>query len=393
MPSMRAVGRLDDGTMYFAPLRELPRDPDEDLVQCHLCGEWFRFLGSTHLRRTHGWTLAQYREAFQLRESISTCSRAISEKHRQHAKRRVKAGEFGTVHLVAAAAARSSSGDRRLPRWRSLAVNHPELLAELDPSRNRDLDPYAVAAGSQRTLWWRCERGHQWRASVNNRANGSGCPTCAADAGALHLRALARAQTQVSAERSLAVKHPELLTQLHATRNGDLHPAAIGAASKRKLWWRCAACGHEWQATVSNRAIRGTGCPACFRERHSRRLVERYRRTLAERNQRVSAERSLAVKHPELLAELHPTRNGDLDPYTLGAGSHCRLWWRCAHGHEWQTTVNTRSRGCGAPRAPKLASSQASEPRALESDGLPWPRRDGGNSSERRNSWTLGSYP
>ena len=189
-------------------------------------------LGSTHLTRTHGWTLAQYREAFQLRESISTCSRAISEKHRQHAKRRVKAGEFGTVHLVAAAAARSSSGDRRLPRWRSLAVNHPELLTELDPSRSGDLDPYAVAAGSQRALWWRCERGHQWRASVNNRANGSGCPTCAADAGALRLRALARAQTQVSAERSLAVKYPELLTQLHATRNGDLDPAAIGAARR-----------------------------------------------------------------------------------------------------------------------------------------------------------------
>ncbi len=238
------MGRLDDGTPYFAPLRELPRDPDEDLVQCHLCGEWFRFLGSTHLRRTHGWTLARYREAFQLRESISTCSRAISEKHRQHAKRRVKAGEFGTtVHLVAAAAARSSSGDRRLPRWRSLAVNHPGLLAELEPSRNGDLDPYAVAAGSNRTLWWRCEHGHGWRASVNNRVNGSGCPTCAADAGVLHLRALARAQTRVSAERSLAVKYPELLTELHATRNGDLDPAAIGAASKRKLWWRCARVG------------------------------------------------------------------------------------------------------------------------------------------------------
>lgn len=142
---MRPVGRPDDGTTYFAPLRELARDPDEDLVQCHLCGEWFRFLGSSHLRRTHGWTLARYRDAFQLRESISTCPRAISEKHRQHAKRRVEAGEFGTVHLVAAAAGRSSSGDRRLPRWCSLAVNHPELLAELHPNRNGDLDPCADA--------------------------------------------------------------------------------------------------------------------------------------------------------------------------------------------------------------------------------------------------------
>jgi hypothetical protein len=28
------VGRLADGTPYFAPLGELPYDPDEDRVQC-----------------------------------------------------------------------------------------------------------------------------------------------------------------------------------------------------------------------------------------------------------------------------------------------------------------------------------------------------------------------
>ncbi len=244
MPSMRAVGRLDDGTPYFAS------------ATCAASG----FGSGKHPPDANPWldACAVSRGVPASRVDLDVLAGDQREAP-QHAKRRVKAGEFGAMQLVAAAAARSSSGDRRLPRWRSLAVNHPGLLAELEPSRNGDLDPYAVAAGSKRTLWWRCERGHKWRASVNNRANGSGCPTCAADAGALHLRALARAQTQVSAERSLAVKYPELLTQLHATRNGDLDPAAIGAASKRKLWWRCARVGMSGRRRS---AIARFGAPA-----------------------------------------------------------------------------------------------------------------------------------
>jgi hypothetical protein len=47
-----SVPRLEDGTPYFGGLGELAYDPDEDRVQCHLCGEWFRFVGGSHLRRT-----------------------------------------------------------------------------------------------------------------------------------------------------------------------------------------------------------------------------------------------------------------------------------------------------------------------------------------------------
>ena len=81
--------------------------------------------------------------------------------------------------------------------------------------------------------------------------------------------------------------------------------------------------------------------------------MERDTQQLAQRNRQspptVPIERSLGVRRPDLVAELHPTMNGELDPYALGASSHRRLWWRCAAGHEWQTTVNTRSRGCGCP--------------------------------------------
>ena len=103
--------------------------------------------------------------------------------------------------------------------------------------------------------------------------------------------------------------------------------------------------GHQWRATVSSRAIKGTSCRRCFLERHTKQLAQRNR----QRPPTVPIERALGVRRADLVAELHPTMNGELYPYAIGASSHRRLWWRCSAGHEWQTTVNTRSRGCGCP--------------------------------------------
>jgi hypothetical protein len=92
-----------------------------------------------------------------------------------------------------------------------------------------------------------------------------------------------------------------LLGELHPTRNASLSPAAIAAKSNRKLWWRCAACGHVWQATVGSRAD-GHGCPRCYDER---------RRAAGPRE--VPADRSLAALHPELASEWDRERNSRLD--------------------------------------------------------------------------------
>ena len=79
--SARALSqpRLADGTPYVGELGTLAYDPDEDRVQCHLCGGWSRILGGAHLRRSHGWTLAEYRDAFQLPMQLPACSHEFSQ--------------------------------------------------------------------------------------------------------------------------------------------------------------------------------------------------------------------------------------------------------------------------------------------------------------------------
>src|SRR5450755_4829789 len=142
---------------------------------------------------------------------------------------------------------------------RSLAHRAPWLLAELHPTRNPGLDPETLGARSGRRVWWSCGScGHEWRALVFSRSLGDGCPECA------RRRQRERGPRPVPRERSLAVRRPELVAELHPTRNPGIDPAALGAGSGLKAWWRCRLCGHEWAASVTNRT-NGSGCPRCAR--------------------------------------------------------------------------------------------------------------------------------
>jgi len=339
---MRPLGSLEDGTPYYAPLGQLPRDPQEDRVQCHLCGEWYRLVGGTHLSRTHGWTLADYRDAFRLPQQTPTCSPGLSQERRAQTLPRIGDGPFGVP--PPAEAGERGRRTRAVARWRSLAANRPNLVAELHPTRNGELDPYRIGASSTRKLWWLCRAcAHEWRASPAHRSRGRGCPSCARTR-------QGHRQGRVPRQRSLAAKHPELLAELHPTRNGELDPYQLPARSSRKIWWRCGGCGYAWQAVVGNRS-NGSGCPRCGQRERARTLA------------RVPRERSLAVKHPQLVAELHPSRNQDLDPYSLAPGSDRKIWWQCSEcGHAWNAAPKGRTaRGYGCPRCARerRARSQA----------------------------------
>jgi predicted transcriptional regulator len=73
-PGASVIARLADGTPYFGRLGEIAYDAAEDRVQCHLCGGWYRWIGVTHLMRTHAWSLDEYRDAFRLPRLAPTCA-------------------------------------------------------------------------------------------------------------------------------------------------------------------------------------------------------------------------------------------------------------------------------------------------------------------------------
>ena len=193
-----------------------------------------------------------------------------------------------------------------------LTSQFPELAKQWHPARNGTLSPEQVAPGSHRKVWWVCEKGHVWRASVVSRTSaGCGCPVCSG-------------KQVLAGENDLASNFPQIAAEWHPEKNGTLTAAQVTASSNRKVWWRCAK-GHAYAAVVSTRVSRGSGCPYCAG-----------RKALPDFN-------DLATVEPKVAAQWHPTLNGTLTPAQVTYGSRKKVWWQCPEGHVWKAAIYARA--------------------------------------------------
>ncbi len=192
-----------------------------------------------------------------------------------------------------------------------LATTHPALLQEWDDEKNT-LSPLEITAGTTRKIWWRCEKGHQWQATVASRVKGTGCPVCAG-------------KVIVPGENDLNTHFPHIAAQWHPTKNGSLTPENCSPSSNRKVWWRC-PLGHTYQAAVGARTVNGSDCPYCAGKK-----------VLVGFN-------DLASVAPTVAASWHPTLNGTLTPQDVTTGSRRKVWWLCPEGHVWKAVVYSRAR-------------------------------------------------
>ena len=208
------------------------------------------------------------------------------------------------------------AGKKVLIGYNDIATTHPMLAKEWHPTKNGNLKPVGVTAGSNKKVWWKCKDGHEYEATIGSRASGAGCPYCSN-------------QKVLIGFNDIATTHPDLAKQWHPTKNGDLRPTDVVAGSHKEVYWRCEH-GHTWKATVIQRSS-GTKCPICA----NRRILIGFN--------------DLATTHPEIAKQWHPTKNGGLKPTDVTAGSDKEIWWQCEHGHEWQAKVSKRKPGYGCP--------------------------------------------
>jgi hypothetical protein len=222
---------------------------------------------------------------------------------------------------------------RRAGQGNDLAAVHPDLAGQWHPTRNEGLRPADVTPGSNKTVWWKCDRGHDFDAAVVNRVkNGDGCPFCSGQ--------------RIGYGNDFATLHPQLAAEWHPVRNGGLKPDAVRPKSHMYAWWRCLRCGHEWQAVISSRTT-GKGCPPCGIKSGSamRRLP--------------AAGKSLAEERPDLAAEWDAHLNGDRTAQTVNTGSSDSAWWRCSNGHVWSAAICIRTRKQGGSNCPDCAGQRA----------------------------------
>ena len=147
---------------------------------------------------------------------------------------------------------------------------YPELAQEFLSSRNRGLLPENIPATySKDKYYWKCSVcGHEWRAALGERINGTGCPACAG-------------KVIIAGKNDLTTTYPHLALEWHPTKNGDVTPQNVSKGSEFHAWWRCSVCGYEWQVRVKNR-VHGSGCNQCKVNAKARKLRKKvYQYTLA----------------------------------------------------------------------------------------------------------------
>ena len=90
-------------------------------------------------------------------------------------------------------------------------------------------------------------------------------------------------------------EYPEIASEWHPTKNGELKPDKVTYGSNKKVWWLCPK-DHSYDAIISDRTRKNPrGCPQCS-------------------GRRVSEGNDLLSLFPKIADEWHPTKNGDLKP-------------------------------------------------------------------------------
>ena len=271
----------------------------------------------------------------------------------------------------------------------------PKLLSEWHPSKNGGLFPYALTMGSNKKVWWICDKGHEFDLVVNKRVAGQNCPYCSnkrvligyndlktlfpkldaefdnedndfrscevvigstrkavwkclvcnnkwrteirhrtqRDSGCPKCAQLIRTKNHQKTILSQrgCLDDPLLLKEWDFEKNAPLMPNDVTAGCNTRVNWICSKCGHNWVAVISNRANLGRGCPCC-----SNKVI-------------VKGKNDLATTRPELAEEWHPDKNGSLTPFKVSYGCGKKVWWKCRLGHEYQATVLHRSHGTNCP--------------------------------------------
>ena len=263
----------------------------------------------------------------------------------------------------------------------SFADLYPELLKEWNYDLNGKILPTQLKRASGRKVWWRCEKGHEWKCSINNRTlHNTGCPICNQ---AYHIsfpeKAIAYYLSSVIDEiienyRPDFLNKKELdiylpLQKLAIEYDGEYaHQRMNRDIDKDKL------CEENGIHVIH---IRQKGCPLiestkmeyyqlldnsmrelgkgiefifCYLGFDFKKIdVEKDQSSIYEYMDIQKKKNSLQDKAPQLSQEWNFEKNGYLKPIHVSSQSNKKVWWKCNKGHEWEASIFERNKGTGCP--------------------------------------------
>ena len=104
-------------------------------------------------------------------------------------------------------------------------------------------------------------------------------------------------------------------------------PKDIAPSTRKKVWWICQHCGHEWEAGIRERTKIGKKCQNCIGT-IKRKLSKSY---------------NLKTEFPRIASEWHPLLN-DRSPKQITPFTSKMIWWLCQKcGYLWKSSVHSRT--------------------------------------------------
>ena len=206
-----------------------------------------------------------------------------------------------------------------VPGKNDLVTLKPELVKEWDYQNNGGKTPNQFTRGSDESINWICEKcGHRWRAIINARIHGNGCPCCAG-------------KVVVPGKNDLATVAPDIAQEWDYENNGGRTPNQFTRGSDESINWICRKCGYRWPANIYART-KGSGCPCC-----AGKVV-------------VPGKNDLATLEPELVKEWDYDNNDGKTPVQFAKMSNKDINWICRKcGHRWTAKICNRANGIGCP--------------------------------------------
>jgi len=129
-----------------------------------------------------------------------------------------------------------------------LLATHPHSIKEW--SNKNKIKPNEITYSSNKKVWWKCEKGHEWLSTPNSRIINNSireCPYCT--------------NRKVCKDNCLKFIYPELAKEW--SNKNKLKPTDVLSGSHLKVWWECQKCKHEWITSIMSRSNKKSGCPVC----------------------------------------------------------------------------------------------------------------------------------
>ena len=294
-------------------------------------------------------------------------------------------------------------------------IEVPTLMAEWDTEANEAEGIFPDKLGSQSNTYayWTCKYGHKWKAKINNRYNGRGCPECrkglqtSFPEQAVFFYVQNKFPDAINGYKDIFGNGMELdiyipsiktgieydgyawhgdnalererrkydickskgITLIRLKENSDHFINDLKVADYMVLVRKPFAAnrrGYHWLDYAIRDLLKMLGdydYSSYFTFNPELRFREsmfgpavftdvntyRDKRLILEKYLITLENNSFGSKYPELVKKWHPTKNGNLTPYMFSPQSNVKVWWKGACGHEWENTFSVMSRGTDCP--------------------------------------------